>query len=452
MSGVVHMEKGPIGKALLLFALPVLISQVLQELYNITDCAIIGHFAGGLCLAATGIAGLLLSVFINFFIGFSSGVSVVTGRLFGEYDYSSLKKTMNSVMRLTLLTGIIVTILTSAFTESLLMLLNCPAEVFAAASLYLHICALGLCAQLIYNVGTAILRSLADTRAPLLCFFTSCISNLALDILFVVVFDMGIAGAAAATLISQWILAILIFVRLKSLGGECSLELKGDHLTLKELLDILKIGMPAGMQALFMSMSSLILQTNINTFGPAAVAGMTCYSKLEGCLYLPAFSYGIALTGFVGQNYGAGRTDRIQEAVRISNRLMWAVILPLSLLMVFASPLLLKIFTNDPDILFNAHEALAWNSPFYVIYAMNQVYLGALKGSGRTFYPMICTLTCYSIFRVLWCNMLIPFFNTMTVVYLCYDISYFLMFFMLLPVYKSTYGIKGKRQPVYPTA
>ncbi|MBR5336457.1 MAG: MATE family efflux transporter [Lachnospiraceae bacterium] len=442
MSKVVHMEKGPIGKTLLLFALPVLISQVLQELYNITDCAIVGHFAGGLSLAATGIAGLLLSVFINFFIGFSSGVSVVTGRLFGKYDYPGLKKTINSVMRLTILTGIIVTVLTSALTGLLLKALNCPEEVVAPASLYLHICAFGLSAQLIYNVGAAILRSLGDTRAPLMCFFFSCITNLTLDILFVIVLKMGIAGAATATLISQWLLAVMIFVRLKGLGEECSLELRGEHLSLKELLDILRTGIPAGLQALFMSISSLLLQTCINSFGPAAVAGMTCYAKLEGLVYFPAFSYGIALTGFVGQNYGAGRMDRIQEAVRISNRLMWAVIMPLSLIVAFASPVLLRVFTNDPDIIFNAHEALIWNMPPYVIYAMNQVYLGAIKGKGRTFYPMICTLICYSIFRVLWCNALIPVFNTMIVVYLSYDVSFFLMLFMLLPVYRSEFFMR----------
>ena len=163
---------------------------------------------------------------------------------------------------------------------------------------------------------------------------------------------------------------------------------------------------------------------------------MTLYAKLEGCLYLPAFAYGIALTGFVGQNYGAGRTDRIVEAVKRSICMCWAVIFPLSLLITAAAPLLLRLFTSSPGILRNAREAVQFNLPFYVVYAMNQVWLGAIKGFGKTLWLMFCTLLCYAVFRVLWCTLLIPVFQTMRVVYLSYDVSFFLMMLLLLPVYR----------------
>ncbi len=447
MSKVVHVENGPIGKTLLAFAMPVLVSQVLQEMYNITDCAVVGHFAGEAALASTGTAGLILTIFINFFIGFSSGISVITGRLFGEYDYDKLRKTMSSVVRLTFIAGITLTVLVFLLADPYLALLNCPDSVKPLARTYIHICAMGMTAQLLYNVGTAILRSLGDTRAPLICYFISCTINLVLDVVLVVVFRMGIAGAAYATLISQLILAGLLFIRLLHLEEDCALRLNNPGLTAAEIKDVFKIGIPSGMQALFMSISSMILQVSINSFGPAAMAGMTCYIKLESILYLPCFAYGVALTGFVGQNYGAGRSDRIKEAVRISNRIMWIIIFPLSIFIAFASPILLRVFTNDPDIIFNANQALVYNSPVYIVYAINQVYLGAIKGMGKTFYPMICTLVTYSIFRVAWCNILLPIIHSMVIVYLSYDVSFFLMLFMLLPVYRRMLNAAADKIP-----
>lgn len=437
MEKVIHVDEGPIGKTLLAFALPVLATQVLQELYNAADCAVLGRFGESGALAASGIAGLLLSVFINFFIGFSSGVSAVTAQLFGAGDGEKLRKTMTSVFRLVLLAGAALTVLGLVGSGALLTALRCPEAVRPLASAYLRIVCCGITAQLFYNVGAAVLRSLGDTRGPLRCFLASCALNIALDVLLAAVLRLGIRGAAAATLASQWLLAGLLLRRLCTLDGGCALRLRGDGLPAKELAAILRIGLPAGMQALFMSVSSLLIQTCIDGFGPDAIAGMTLYAKLEGCLYLPTFAYGIALTGFVGQNVGAHRPDRVRAAVKLSIRLCWAVILPLSLAITAAAPLLLRLFTAEPGILRNAREAVQYNLPFYVIYGMNQVWLGAIKGFGKTGWPMLCTLLCYALFRVLWCRLLIPLYPTMIVVYLSYDLSFFLMMALLLPVYRG---------------
>jgi len=420
----------------LAFAMPVLLTQLLQELYNAADCAVLGHFGEDGALAATGIAGLLLSVFINFFIGFSSGVSAVTAKQFGAGDMDRLRRTMTSVFRMVLLCGLLLSALGIASSELLLRLLRCPETVRPLAVSYLRIVFCGIAAQLLYNVGAAVLRSLGDTRGPLYCFLASCVLNLALDAVLVIALHCGIRGAAAATLVSQWLLAVLLLRRLMTLDRGCALRLTGERLPLRELAGILRIGIPAGMQALFMSISSLLIQTCIDAFGPDAMAGMTLYAKLEGCVYLPSFAYGIALTGFVGQNYGARRPERIRAAVQLSIRLCWAVVFPLSLVITAAAPLLLRAFTTSPGILFNAREAVLFNLPVYVVYAMNQVWLGAIKGFGRTCWPMLCTLLCYALFRVLWCTLLIPVFHSMRVVYLSYDVSFFLMMAMLLPVYR----------------
>ena len=438
MSKVIHVDSGPIGRTLFSFALPVLLTQLLQELFNAADCAVLGHFGGENALAAIAISGLLLSVLINFFIGFSSGVSVITAQQFGHGDLLLLQQTMTSVFRLVLVAGLMLSAIGFFTAKPLLTLLRCPQEVLSQAVSYLKICTCGLVAQLFYNVSVAVLRSLGDSRGPLTCFAGSVLLNLALDALLVIVFCMGVCGAALATLASQWLLAVLLFIRMKHLGDGCSLSLTGTGMSLRELMDILKIGLPAGMQAFFMSISSLLIQTCINSFGPDVMAGMTLYAKLEGCLYLPAFAYGIALTGFVGQNVGAGRPDRVAEAVKYSIRLCWALVFPLSLAVTGAAPLLLRLFTSEPGILFNAREAVQFNLPFYVVYAMNQVYLGAIKGFGKTRWPMMCTLICYAVFRVVWCHLLIPFFTTIQVVYLSYDVSFFLMLILLFPVYRKT--------------
>ncbi len=443
VSHVVHVDSGPIGRTLFSFALPVLLTQLLQELYNVADCAVLGHFGGANALAASGIAGLLLSVLINFFIGFSSGVSVVTAQQFGRGELSLLQKTMTSVFRLVLLAGLLLSVAGVVAAAALLKLLRCPAEVLAPATVYLRICACSVLAQLFYNVAVAVLRSLGDSRGPLLCFCVSVLVNLALDVLMVVGLRMGVRGAALATLASQWLLALLLYLRLRRLGDGCSLCLAGAALPLRDLLEILRIGLPAGMQALFMSASSLIIQTFIDRFGPDAIAGMTLYAKLEGCLYLPAFAYGIALTGFVGQNVGAGRLDRVSASVKLSIRLCWALVFPLSLAITAAAPHLLRLFTREPGILFNAREAVQFNLPFYVVYAMNQVYLGAVKGFGRTGWPMLCTLLCYAVFRVVWCMLVIPRLQTMRVVYCSYDLSFFLMLAMLLPAYRRILSNAG---------
>jgi len=448
MSKVGHVDTGPIGRTLLSFALPVLATQLLQELFNAADCAVLGHFGGEHALAASGIAGLLLSVFINFFIGFSSGVSAVTGQQFGLGDLDRLRRTMTGVFRMVLLAGLALSAAGILAAVPLLGLLRCPREALAPAAAYLRICFCGTAAQLFYNVAVAILRSLGDSRGPLRCFAAGVLTNLLLDVLLVIGLHMGVRGAALATLASQWLLAALLLRRLLRLGDGCSLALTGPRLSVRELLSILRIGLPAGMQALFMSISSLLIQVCIDAFGPDAMAGMTLYAKLEGCVYLPTFAYGIALTGFVGQNVGAGRRDRVQDAVKLSIRLCWALILPLSLAITAAAPLLLRLFTREQGILRNAREAVQLNLPFYVIYAMNQVYLGAIKGFGITGWPMVCTLVCYALFRVAWCRLLIPLFPSMYVVYLSYDVSFFLMLALLLPFYRHVLAGDGRRLPV----
>lgn len=439
----VHMETGPIGKTLFAFTLPVLLCQLLQMLYNITDCFVIGRWVGNGGLAAAGIGGLILSVIVNFFIGFSSGVSIIISHHFGAYRYGKVSSAIGTVVSLGLMVGLLLTLGGCLEAERLLRWLNCPPDILKEATIYLSIGFLGLMPQLLFNIGDGILRALGNTRTALYLLTASTMVNLALDLLFVTVLDWGMAGAALATVLSQLILGCFILRKLTRLHPDYALTRRRLRLSLTDLNEIIRLSMPAGMQALFMSISSLVIQLSINAFGAAAAAGMVLFAKLEGFIYYPTFAYGIALTGFIGQNYGARQLDRVRDAVRFS--LITAVLFtaPLSFLLTYFAEPLLAGFTSDQETLRHGAAAVLWVLPSYILYSVNQVYLGALKGLGNATWPMLCTLICYALFRVLWCQALFSYWWDMRVVYTSYSVSLVLMFAMLAIRWRQVFRAKA---------
>lgn len=435
----VHMEQGPIGRTLLLFTAPVLISQILQQLYNIADCMVVGHFGGSYGLSATGVAGLVLAVIVNFFIGFSTGISVITASLFGGYKYLRLKTTIRTMACLSIMMGALLTAVGIIGSENFLIWLNCPDEVMRAAKQYLQICFLGMIPQLFYNTGNSILRSLGNTKSALIYLILSSVLNLILDLVLVVGASAGLAGAAWATVIAQWLLAFLVLWKLVSMDGSYSLSFGRELLSRRELGEILHLGISSGMQAIFMSISSLVIQVSINQFGADAMAGMTVYAKVEGFLYYPAFSYGMALTGFIAQNRGAKRMDRVRDAMKTSIKIAVGFTLPASFLLMGSSGFLLSWFTKDPGIRACGQEAIFCVFPWYFLYAVDQVYIGGLKGLGHTEYPMICSILCYCLFRVVWCRALFLVWWDMRVVYSSYNVSLALMLALLILQYNKSY-------------
>lgn len=429
--GQLCMTEGPIGRELLQLALPVLLSQLLQQFYNIADASIIGQAAGAAGLAAVGSAGLLLSVMVNFFIGLSTGVSVVVAQMFGAGQYGRLKECIYTAIAAALVFGIVFQAAGLAGTGRFLLWLGTPQDTVGPCSRYLQICFWGMIPQLVYNVGTAILRALGNTRSPLY-YLTFCSAlNIVLDYLFVVILRMDVQGAAAATLLSQILSAFLVTGKLMRLSPAFRLRLPGIKLHGVHLKILAAVGVPAGLQAVFMSISSLVIQTSINSFGTAAMAGMTVFSKVEGFLYFPLFSLGIAVTSFVGQNAGAGQLGRIRKGMKIS---MWAglgVWVVFVVLLLAAEPLVLPVFTTDQAVLQNAGTAIRYIFPFYCIYAANQVYIGVLRGMGHTFSPMAVTVLCYCAFRIAWCSLLLPLWHDMRVIYLSYILSWVIMIILM---------------------
>lgn len=432
----VDMTYGDISKQLFMFTIPILLSQILQQFYNIADTAIIGRYIGTDALAAIGSTGLLISVIVNFFIGLSTGVSAVIANQFGANEYDKLKKSISTLLAVSVLLGIVFTIGSLIFMKPIINILQTPKGVYSLAIDYLKICFLGITFQLLYNIGTAILRALGNTKDPLYFLIFSCILNLILDILFIVYFGWGVKGAAIATLISQILATLLVMYKIMSLDDNCKLSLKQIKIYKGYTKDIFLVGLPAGLQAIFMSISSLIIQSSINSFGAEAMAGMTIFAKVEGFLYFPLFSLGLAVTGFVGQNFGAKEYERVKEGINISLKIsVYTSLIFIIILNIFA-PYILRLFTNDAAVIKVGLESIRIVFPSYVLYAMNQIYIGSLRGIEKTFEPMLISLFAHCIFRVIWCFVLLQYFHDMKVIYSSYSVSIVLMFVLFYTSYK----------------
>lgn len=432
----VDMTYGDISKQLFMFTIPILLSQILQQFYNIADTAIIGRYIGTDALAAIGSTGLLISVIVNFFIGLSTGISAVIANQFGANEYDKLKKSISTSLAVSVLLGIVFTIGSLIFMKPIINILQTPKGVYSLAIDYLKICFLGITFQLLYNIGTAILRALGNTKDPLYFLIFSCILNLILDILFIVYFGWGVKGAAIATLISQILATLLVMYKIMSLDDNCKLSLKQIKIYRGYTKDIFLVGLPAGLQAIFMSISSLIIQSSINSFGAEAMAGMTIFAKVEGFLYFPLFSLGLAVTGFVGQNFGAKEYERVKEGINISLKIsVYTSLIFIIILNIFA-PYILRLFTNDAAVIKVGLESIRIVFPSYVLYAMNQIYIGSLRGIEKTFEPMLISLFAHCIFRVIWCFVLLQYFHNMKVIYSSYSVSIVLMFVLYYTSYK----------------
>ena len=420
--------RGAIPRQLLVFMLPILLSQLLQQFYTIADTALVGQTLGAQALAAVGTASLILSVIVNFFIGFSAGLSVLVSHLYGEKDYARLSTLVQSIFITVLLFATLFTAAGIVLTEQLLAALSTPVELIPAASLYLRTVLCGMLAQLLYNTASAILRALGNTTSALHYLAAAVVLNIALDVVLLIVIPCGIAGAAAATVLAQYAAALLALWKLFHLRGTWKLRFHRPFFALRHLLPILSTSIPAGLQAVFMSLSSLVIQTYINSFGYAAMAGMTVYARIEGFLYYPLFAFGIALTSFIGQNVGARDFTRVRTGLRISLRLAAGGAMGMALLAGFATPALVALFTDDSAVAANALDAVYYTFPFYWLYGVNQIYIGAIRGLGDTLYPMMTALAAYCLFRVAWCwSWDIIGIHSMHIVYSAYSVSFFVM-------------------------
>ena len=411
-SGARLMTEGNIAKQLILFALPLLVGNLFQQLYNTVDSIVVGNYVSKTALAAVGSTDCIINTIIGFFSGLSTGAGVVISHNFGSRDDKALHCTVHTTIALTLVLAVFFTIAGLFLSPFFLRLMDTPEDVLPESSRYLTIYFAGVSGLMLYNMGAGILRAVGDSTRPLYILIVCAITNIILDLVFVIVFHMGVSGVAYATIISQWISAILV-------------------------LSILRIGFPAGLQMAVTSFSNVFVQSYINHFGSSCMAGWTTYGKLDKFCLLPIQSVGLSVTTFVGQNLGAGNMNRAKKGTTTAIILMFPVLL-------FA-PTLTSLFTQDEEVLAFGVRFIRLMMPFYIAICFNQIYANALRGAGNSTAPMVIMMGSFIVFRQVYLFIISKCFNTITSVAFGYPFGWILCS-VLLFIYYHKVGLHSKKQ------
>ena len=393
------MTAGSIPGLLIGFALPLLIGNVFQQLYNTVDSIVVGNFVGKQALAAVGCTGPVINAFVSVFIGLSTGSTVVIAQHYGAKDTEKLSRAVHTTLLLTLATCIVLTLAGVLAAPTLLRLMQTPEDVMAQATEYLRIFFWGITGVHLYNSCAGILRAVGDSTRPLYFLIFSTMTNTVLDILFTGVLGMGIAGAAWATVIAQALSALLVLRLLLRTDAPYRIEPSRLRLDLPTLKKICLIGVPSALQMGITSLSNVFVQSYVNRFDSTVLAGWTAYNKIDSFAMLPMMSLSTAITTFVGQNLGAGELRRARSVPRFGLTIGLAIMtLILTPLMIFA-PQLTRLFNSDAEVLRYGSWFIRVISPFYLAFAVNQVYLGALRGAGNTRASMLICLFSFVLFR-----------------------------------------------------
>ncbi|PST42319.1 MATE family efflux transporter [Faecalibacillus faecis] len=382
------LTKGSIVKAIILFSVPLLIGNLFQQLYNAVDSYVVGNYVGKVALAAVGASTPIINMLIGFFMGISTGAGVVIAQFFGAGDLSKMKKAIHNSIALTLVIGVVLTVIGLVFNDPILKAIGVPNDVFSEASTYLSIYFWSLIFVMIYNMGSGILRSVGDSKRPLYFLIFSSIINIVLDFLFVKNFGFGVAGAGYATLIAQAISAIMVMYVLMKTEDSYKVVLKDIKFDKEILLKIIKIGLPTGFQQSIVSLSNVIVQSYINIYGASVIAGYSVTIKIDGFVNLPLQAFNMAITTFVGQNIGAKQYNRVKKGAYITTFLAMVTIGFFVVIMYFFGRDFIALFNQEKDVIDAGRLMQLTFLPFYIFLPINQVINGVLRGAGRSAVPM----------------------------------------------------------------
>lgn len=426
----IRMTEGAITSKLVAFSVPLIFSSVLQLMFNAADVIVVGRFAGDNSLAAVGSTTSLVNLLVNLFQGLSIGTNVVAANYFGAGRKKELFQTVHTAMLLSVLSGMLLTVLGVLGARVLLRMMQAPDEVLSLAAVYLRIYFGGITATMIYNFGSALLRAKGDTRRPLFILCAAGIVNVVLNLLFVIPLGMDVAGVALATVISQCFAAALVVVILVREADGFRLELKRLHLDRDVFIRILKIGLPAGFQGIMFSFSNVIIQSSINLFGSAVIAGNSAGISIEGFVYTAMNGFSQGTLTFTSQNMGAGKTERIKRAVVVSQCLVIFIGVVFGNAVVFFSRPLLGIFSRNPDVIAAGVQRLRIVCSTYALCGMMDCMGNAVRGIGHSVLPMLITLVGACGLRLLWIATVFQAdrFHTCPVIFLSYPVSWMLTF------------------------
>lgn len=422
------MCNGTLLPKILLFYFPLMISGILQLMFNAADIVVVGRFAGNQALAAVGSTSSLTNLLVNLFVGLSVGANVLVARYYGANQEKDLRETVQTSVLTALIGGIALVFIGFFAAEPALAMMGTPEDVIAHSTLYMRIYFAGMPFQMAYNFGSAILRAIGDTRRPLYFLSLAGIINVILNLLFVIVFSMGVAGVALATVLSQMISAVLVLHCLLRSKGPYRLELRAIRLCGDKLLKIVKIGLPAGLQGTLFSLSNVLIQASINGFGSIVMAGNTAGSNLEGFVYIAMNSFYQTAISFCGQQYGAMKIRRVGKTLVQCEVLVILVGLLLGNGAYFFGGTLLKLYSTDPEVISYGLLRMRYICVLYFLCGMMDVMVGALRGIGYSVLPMLVSLSGACLFRIVWISTVFQRVHTLPCLYNSYPISWALTF------------------------
>ena len=447
----ISITEGSIWKSMLSYFFALLLGAFFQQLYNTVDAVIVGKAVSSDALAAVGgSSATVVNLFVGFFLGLSSGATVVISQFFGAGRKEEVSKAVHTAIAVALIGGAIITVIGFASASWIIKAMKTPPETIEASTLYLRIFFLGMIPNLVYNMGAGILRAIGDSRRPLIVLIISCFANIFLDVFFVIVLGMGkrgdvagTAGVAVATVLCQLLSAVIVCGILMRSTESYRLDIKKIRPDRRMLSRIISIGLPAAFQSTMYTFSNILIQSSINEFGKDTAAAWAAYGKIDVVFWMTMSSLGTSAMTFVGQNYGAGKMDRVRKCVREAFAIALIITIPMSILIVLGRAQLLGIFVNAPAVIKIGDQMIRFLSPFYVTYIGIEIFSSSLRGMGDALIPMIITLSGVCILRVGWVLVAFPIVRTIQTVEWSYPITW-ITTSVLFSIYYLYYTKKKK--------
>ncbi|MBQ2271368.1 MAG: MATE family efflux transporter [Firmicutes bacterium] len=423
---MITMTEGSIEKRVIQFAIPILLSNLLQQMYNTLDTIVVGRFVGSTALAAVGSTTALINLIIGFYMGLSTGAGVVVAQYYGAKNDEQLHKTVHTGMAISLASAVIIAVVGVVGAPFFLRWMGTPDDVMALAVSYLRIMFGGVIFMTLYNMGSGILRAIGDSTRPLIYLAVCAVLNVGLNLIFVIVFEMGVNGVAWATIIAQSISAALVLYNLIHTKEAYQLHPTKIRFHRDVFGRIVSIGIPAGVQSMVISFSNVVVQSNVNSFGSVTMAAFAASGKIDAFIYMVANALGLTATTFVGQNIGAKQYERVRTGVKHIIVLAMGSVAAFGGLVALLAPMLVGLVNSEPDVVAIGAVQLRYLALTYWILAVPEVLSGSIRGSGISLVPMLISMIGMCGFRLVWLAIVMPIFRDFRVVSICYVVSWIL--------------------------
>ncbi len=443
MSSKHRMTEGPIAGAIVRFAVPLFLGNLFQQMYNSVDSLIVGNHLGNSALAAVSSTGTLIQLMIGFFQGVFLGAGVLVARFFGARMIDHMRRAIHTTITVALIVGIFLSAAGILFTPTILKWMGTPDDIFDLAVSYIRVYFGGAMGLILYNACSGIMQAVGDSKHPLYFLIISSLTNICMDLLFIRVFHLGVFSAALATIIAQFLSAIMGITRLMRADDESRVSIKYLGIDPDMIRQILNFGLPSGLQNSIINFANVIVQSNINSFGTMAVAGLGAYGKIDGFAFLPVTSFNAAITTFVGQNLGAKEYERAKRGSRFGLACAISIAEIIGMILIAFDTQLISAFTKEPQAIAYGLDKLHICAPFFCLLAASHGLAAVLRGAGKAKIPMVVMLSCWCIFRVTFISILIPLTHSINVVNWVYPVTWSLSTIALTTYYLKADWIHG---------